>query len=270
MNIKNRFKLALLLFTLLGSTNSHAVFSLEPSQWVNIAQNVISQIKSVYSAAKTEIIAAKAVITESNTYITAVETAKTAADVYRTVQRLQAHYEVITGNYSFGALLNAANDQSLRRYMPSDYNSTVNAINNSSFPSDMAFLEGAVNAYKTKNALYTTANLFVNPSSFAAQRYSDQYANNMTMSALAHTALSQTDQRFTDIEGLINKIDTSNDPKAAWDLGNRITAHNSILANEQIRLQALAIRQKSLDNERLLKERADSIRVASAPLVMDW
>ena len=277
MKIKKILRIVLLLFSLLASTNSHAVLSLEPSQWVNIAQNVITQVKSAYTAVKTEYIALKAAITANSTFIaaaetakTAIETAKTAAETYNTVKRLERHYDVITGNYSFGALLNAANDRSLRRYMPTDYNTTVNAINRSSIPSSMAALDGAVQAYKTKNAYYTTANLFIDPTTYAATQYNEQFTNNLAISSLAYASLNQTDQRFRDIELLIDKIDTADAPKAAWDLGNRISAQKALLSNEQIRLQALLIRQKAVEDERLLKQRADTIRVATAPITYDW
>jgi type IV secretion system protein VirB5 len=60
-----------------------------------------------------------------------------------------------------------------------------------------------------------------------------------SLQVMARQALSETSNRFTAIQQLINAISRAQDPKAIMDLQARISAEQGMLANEQTKLQVL-------------------------------
>jgi type IV secretion system protein VirB5 len=59
------------------------------------------------------------------------------------------------------------------------------------------------------------------------------------LQALTQDALSNTSERFSAVQQLINAIPTARDPKGILDLQARIGAEQGMLQNEQNKLQVL-------------------------------
>jgi type IV secretion system protein VirB5 len=58
-------------------------------------------------------------------------------------------------------------------------------------------------------------------------------------SAMSQGAYQNTSQRFSALQQLVDRIGTARDPKAIQDLQARIQAEQSMLTNEQTKLQGL-------------------------------
>jgi type IV secretion system protein VirB5 len=75
---------------------------------------------------------------------------------------------------------------------------------------------------------------------------------------VAREALSTTSGKFVALQQLINALPAAADQKAALDLQARVSAENSMLQNEQTKLQTLyqIVQAEERANEAQLRERA--------------
>jgi len=72
-----------------------------------------------------------------------------------------------------------------------------------------------------------------------AELYDLSGNNAATYSGVASKSLIQAEQRFQDLQGLVAKVNDSNDPKEIMDLQARVGAEGTFLQNEVAKLQVL-------------------------------
>lgn len=155
-------------------------------------------------------------------------------------------YQSMTGGRGMQNLLGGVN----RNYLPTDLN-TLQALlagNNANFPQLAAQIQQIVGQI----AILTPAQLASLSPAEQAQVAAAR-GNAALLQSLAGEALSTTSARFASLQQLIGAIGGATDQKGALDLEARISAEQTMLANDQQKLQAL---YRAADAEELARQQS--------------
>jgi type IV secretion system protein VirB5 len=163
------------------------------------------------------------------------------------LRQAQQEFQSITGSRGMQLLLSGTN----RNYLPTNWAQLQAAATQPSgaYPVLSTNIQSSVNA----NAVLTPQQLAaLSP----AERNLIQAArSNIAMQqATATESLQTTSDRFSSLQQLINAIPTASDQKGILDLGARIAAEQTMLANEQTKMQVLY--QAEQAQERALRQQA--------------
>ncbi|SEF12943.1 type IV secretion system protein VirB5 [Burkholderia sp. WP9] len=158
--------------------------------------------------------------------------------LFQQIQNQEAQYQALTGNSSFGTIMN---DASLRNYLPEQWQNIYDQAKSgglSGISSSMRSIEqqeGMTDA--------TTA---------GQQRYYDALATNKAMNQQAYSA---TMARLNNIQALMQQSNVTQDPAQKADLQNRMSAEEAMVTNDQTRLQLSAQLQQA--ELKLVEEQRD-------------
>lgn len=141
-----------------------------------------------------------------------------------------------------------------RNYLPTDWGSVRSAMQgNGSYGS----LSGGIASTVSANSVLSSQRLSELPVDVrglieTSRRLTALHQN------LAREALSNSSDRFAALQQLINALPAAADEKGALDLQARVSAENSMLQNEQTKLQNLyqVVQAEERANEEQLRERA--------------
>jgi type IV secretion system protein VirB5 len=123
-----------------------------------------------------------------------------------------------------------------RNYLPTDWNSLSSVIGNSS--TTYSGLAANLQAIVAGNSVLTSGQLNqLGPNERTA--VSDARLSAATSGAVSRSALADTSSRFADLQQLIGAIGSTTDQKAILELQARINAEQTMISNDQSKLQAL-------------------------------
>jgi type IV secretion system protein VirB5 len=158
----------------------------------------------------------------------------TLAQQYQTMTNQLA---ALTGNRGLGQILN---DPALVNYLPSQWQSIYQQVASGKLPS----ITSAVQQIEQAEGMTGAAG--------AMQRSNDTLAANK---AMAMQAYQSTIARLTNIQGLMQQSDLTQDPAAKADLQNRLNAEVAMVNNEQTRMNLAMklgdIEEKLAANQRM-------------------
>ncbi len=160
------------------------------------------------------------------------------------IRQMEAEYKSITGSRNLGQLLN---DPALRNYLPQDYANIYDAIKSGNTSKLSRSLD---NIAKQEKGYANQKN--------GAERYATQALINKASSI---EALEAQSKRLDNIQNLMTQINFANDPKAAQDLANRLSAEQAMVQTEQVRINLMS--QLNDANLRLAREQRDKESVNS-------
>lgn len=150
------------------------------------------------------------------------------------LSQLRQTYSSMTGGRGMEALLTMSNQQ--RNYLPPDYAEMMSVVNGSS--TGYAGLSSQVQSVMSANAVLSGTELgALSPQQ--RQLVDDGRRSSAMLSSITRAAYQHTSQRFAALQGLINMIAMAVDTKAIQDLQGRINAEQTMLTNEQTKLQTL-------------------------------
>jgi type IV secretion system protein VirB5 len=141
-----------------------------------------------------------------------------------------------------------------RNYLPGDWASLQSAMQGGG---SYTALSNGVAAEVSANSVLSTQQLAVLPT--ALQQLINSSRRLIALHQIvAREALANSSARFASLQGLINALPSAADQKGALDLQARVSAENSMLANEQTKLQTLyqLIEAEERANDEQLRERA--------------
>ncbi len=148
------------------------------------------------------------------------------------LRQAQQEYQSITGNRGMQLLLSGTN----RNYLPTNWNQFQAAATQPSgaYPSLSTNVQTTVNA----NAVLTPQQLaMLSP---AERNQIQSSRNNIALQiSTASQSLQMTSNRFASLQQLINAIPSAADQKGVLDLNARIAVEQTMLANEQTKMQVL-------------------------------
>jgi type IV secretion system protein VirB5 len=143
----------------------------------------------------------------------------------------QQMFNSMNGVRGMAAILN---NPASRQYLPRSA-SEIYSLGASG--GNFAGLSGSIQSIKAAAQVMKPSDVG-NPTTAAMlNRQQDQLA---TMQATAESAYNAAGARFDNLQTLVNTVDLANDPKAAADLSNRISAENVMMQNELAKLNMLA------------------------------
>ena len=137
-----------------------------------------------------------------------------------------------------------------RNYLPTDWNSLASVIGNSS--TTYSGLATNLQSIAVSNSVLSASQL----SELAANArtaVTDARLSAAPSGAVSRSALSDTSNRFADLQQLISAIGSTTDQKAILELQARINAEQTMISNDQSKLQALYKTTEA--NEELRKQR---------------
>ena len=150
------------------------------------------------------------------------------------LNQLQQSYQAIIGGRGMELLLPYT--PMARNYMPQTWTDTLAVLNGTSVP--YAGLASQVQTAVTANAVLNAAE--VGGMTPQMQQYvQDGRRAAALLQVMARGAQDNTSQRFAALQQLITMVGGAGDDKAVQDLQARISAEQTMLANEQNKLQAL-------------------------------
>ena len=169
--------------------------------------------------------------------------------------QLQQTYSAMTGARGMEQLLPTADIA--RNYLPSSYGELMNTVNATS--AGYAGLSGQIQSIMRANSILSSSQMSALSPEMRQVVEQGRQASAM-FSAMSQGAYQNTSQRFSALQQLVDRIGTARDPKAIQDLQARIQAEQSMLTNEQTKLQGLyeIARSEKLAQQQRIRERAIS------------
>jgi type IV secretion system protein VirB5 len=145
--------------------------------------------------------------------------------------QVQAQYQAMTGNRGMQSLLNGT----VRNYLPAQWSQLTGVLQSGGA---YGALTADVQADLAANAALSAQQLMALPAEQQAQIASSRNAVAL-LQGLSQVELANASGRFASIQQLIDAIPGARDQKAILDLQARINAEQSMLQNEQTKLQVL-------------------------------
>lgn len=170
-----------------------------------------------------------------------ITTGEQLVEIKNNYDQAKQTYEALNGVRGLGTILNDANDQNARRYLPEEY-ALVTALSNGESVGGYGSLQSLVG--NLKRTVTTIA-----PDTFAegtdARVVYDHTINTLaTQKAIGQNAYGSAAGRTGNIENLIATIGSATDPKAIAEIQARIAAEQALVENENTRLQAMNYMQQ--------------------------
>ncbi|RKE23899.1 type IV secretion system protein VirB5 [Paraburkholderia sp. BL23I1N1] len=148
--------------------------------------------------------------------------------LFQQIQNQEAQYQALTGNSSFG---NIMNDASLRNYLPEQWQNIYDQAKNGS----LSGISSSMRTIEQQEGM-------TDASTPGQQRYYDTLAANKAMNEQAYSA---TTARLNNIKQLMQLSNATQDPAQKADLQNRMAAEEAMVTNEQTRMQLTAQLQQT-------------------------
>lgn len=151
------------------------------------------------------------------------------------LSQAQAEFQSTTGGRGMQSLLSGT----VRNYLPPDWATLQGVLQGTgagagAYPVLLADVTRAINA----NAVLTAPQLSALPAA-AGQSLQAGRQSSALLQSLAHEALTNSSQRFSGLQQLIDTIGSANDQKSILELEARIAAEGGMLENERTKLDDL-------------------------------
>jgi type IV secretion system protein VirB5 len=164
------------------------------------------------------------------------------------LEQMERQYEALTGSRNLGKILY---DSRFRQYLPEDWKGVYDAVRNGGYAGlsgDAAAIRAAVKRFDACQHITDS----VRKASCEARA-----AKGAVDKAFALKAFDMAKERIGQIEGLMNQISSTEDPKAIAELQARIAIEQAALANEDTKLRMLQMVAAAED--RLIRQQQEEL-----------
>jgi type IV secretion system protein VirB5 len=171
------------------------------------------------------------------------------------IEQLRQQYTSLNGSRGLGTILN---NPALRNYLPADWQKVYDSVRAGGY----AGLSGSGKAVYDASKIFDACTYITD----AAQRGACQ-ARAVKPSqdkAFAMDAYEAARSRIDQIDGLMSKINETQDPKAIAELQARIASEQANIQNEQTKLQLYAMMAQAEDRVQTQRQRELNARTWSA------
>ena len=167
------------------------------------------------------------------------------------LSQARSEYAAITGSRGMDQLLSGQN----RNYLPADWAELDAVLQGSGGAYES--LASSVQSLIASNAVLTPQQVATLSPAEQAQLQADR-SSTALLQAMTQQALSTTSARFASLQQLIAAIPRATDEKASLDLEDRISAEETMLQNDQIKMGVLyqLARADSQANDERAREQA--------------
>jgi len=144
------------------------------------------------------------------------------------INQMKQQYDALTGARGLGDILN---NPALREYLPEDWQGVYDAVKNGGY----AGLTGQAQSIYEENRIFDgCAHLGISAARTACEAQAVKPSQDKA-SALA--AYDKTKERLKQIDQLMQRINTTQDPKSIAELQGRIAAEQAMIQNEQTKIE---------------------------------
>lgn len=196
---------------------------------------------------------------DTSTYAQTLATVKNTLNMVQQGQQLYGSMNQLTNVNGIGSILNSS---SVRNVLPPEARDIQKLM------SGDVGSTGTIGNRATQ--ILQAANLDTGGTTDTDQAASDAVQDagrkSATNAAVAETAFTTTTQRTQGLEELRTSLDTAEDTKQVQDLQARISVEQAHIQNDQMQLQALAMRQAAQDRLSIESDDARSLRDTRASL----
>lgn len=148
------------------------------------------------------------------------------------IENMEREYEALTGGRGLGTILN---DPRYREYLPDEWQGVYDAVRNGGYEG----LSGRAATIHAENQVFDAcAHLQINDQRLACEAQAVKGAQDK---AFALDAYDAARDRLNQIDQLMQRINTTQDPKDIAELQGRIAAEQAMIQNEQTKLQMYAM-----------------------------
>lgn len=176
-------------------------------------------------------------------YATMVQQLEQMRDQFK---QMELEYSSMTGSRNLGDILN---DPSFKQYLPNNWQDVYSGIRNNGYEG----LSGSAKALRDSSKIFDACEKIINPTE--KRICNAQAVKPAQDQAFANDAYKKSQDRVDQIEGLMQEINRTDDPKAIAELAARIQAEQALIQNEQTKL---SLYQASAEaEERLLEQQRD-------------
>ncbi|WGK61339.1 P-type DNA transfer protein VirB5 [Halopseudomonas sp. SMJS2] len=169
------------------------------------------------------------------------------------IEQLDREYESMTGGRGLGTIMN---DPRYREYLPTEWQGVYDTVRNGGY----AGLSGRAYEIHNENQVFDgCAHIQVNAQQLACEARAVKGAQDK---AFALDAYDAARDRLTQIDQLMARINSTQDPKDIQELQGRIAAEQAMIANEQTKLQMYAMVAEAED--RLQEQREQEMVMEEA------
>ncbi|MBS0225753.1 MAG: P-type DNA transfer protein VirB5 [Proteobacteria bacterium] len=152
-------------------------------------------------------------------------------------QQLQQQYQSMTGSRGLGNILN---DPQYAQYLPQEWRDVYDRVRQGGYKG----LTGTAQAIRDANKLYDSCAAKQGADQQVCQRQANKAAQDK---AFASDAFDKAKARWEQIEGLVQQINGTTDPKAIAELQARIQGEQAALQNEHTKLQMFQMMAQAED-----------------------
>ena len=153
-------------------------------------------------------------------------------------------FQSMTGNRGMGAVLPLAN--AARNYLPQGASDMVGVLNNTS--NSYSGMGNQIQALVSNNSILSNASIAnMNMTPAQTQLLTDRRTNAAAIQSISAQGMANASARFNYLQGLMGQINNTTDPKAIAELNARITAEQTMMTNEQTKLQQTVSLMQSRD-----------------------
>ncbi len=153
------------------------------------------------------------------------------------------------GHYGYGNILNNQTNMNNRAWSPNDWQSTLQGLSGQ----NPARYQQLLTQYKNNNPALSQQNYEKGESASNYAVYQNEIANNQAATVTATYAFNEINKELSHINQLSQQIETTQDEKAATDLGTRMQAE---IAYVQVQM----LKQMALMNEQMASNSANDIQ----------
>lgn len=144
------------------------------------------------------------------------------------IENMEREYKALTGGRGLGTILN---DPRYREYLPTEWQGVYDAVRSGGYSG----LSGRASSIYNENQIYDTcAHLQVSEQRLTCEAQAVKGAQDK---AFALDAYDAARDRLNQIDQLMSRINTTQDPKDIAELQGRIAAEQAMIQNEQTKLQ---------------------------------
>lgn len=169
--------------------------------------------------------------------------------------QLKATHTKLTGIRNLGDILD---DPALNQYLPNDWNVSYRALKGAGLG---GLARSALDIYQRNHVFDACASIQVTDMRKECEYKAVKVAQN---AADADAVFSVITERLDQVRELQSRINTTEDPKAIAELSARIMTEHAMIANEQMRIDALRLVQESDDALQQQRQREFTARTFSA------
>ena len=133
-----------------------------------------------------------------------------------------------------------------RNYLPQGAGDMVGVLNNTS--NSYSGMGNQIQALVSNNSILSNASIAnMNMTPAQTQLLTDRRTNAAAIQSISAQGMANASARFNYLQGLMGQINNTTDPKAIAELNARITAEQTMMTNEQTKLQQTVSLMQSRD-----------------------